>query len=96
MEESEVRHENQLSSLAHEEKIQEARAEVESKIEEIRLRNQTELENKGAQNKEEEAFLATIQKMNVDLTKYLVAQYQVPDKLIRIEGEKKPQFHIHD
>lgn len=96
MEESEVRHENQLARLAHEEKLREAKAEVESKIEEIRFRNQTELENKGASNKEEENFLATIQKMNVDLTKYLVAQYQAPDKLIRIDGEKKPQLHIHE
>jgi hypothetical protein len=96
MEESEVRHENQLARLAHDEKLREEKAELEARIEEIRLKNKTELENKGALNKEEETFLATIQKMNVDLTKYLVAQYQVPDKLIRIEGEKKAQLHVHD
>jgi hypothetical protein len=96
MEESEVKHKNQLARLAHEEELRETKAELESEIEEIKLRNQLELENKGARNKEEEAFLATIKKMNVDLTKYLVAQYQTPDKLIRIDGEKKPQLHIHD
>jgi hypothetical protein len=34
--------------------------------------------------------------MQVDLTKYLVAQYQNPDRLIRVEGEKRTQLHLHE
>lgn len=37
-----------------------------------------------------------LQAMQVDLTKYLVAQYQNPDRLIRVEGEKRTQLHLHE
>ena len=45
-----------------------------------------------------------MQSMQVDLTRYLVAQYQHPDRVIRIDNgsngkpqpELQPQFHLHE
>jgi hypothetical protein len=44
-----------------------------------------------------------MQGMQVDLTRYLVAQYQHPDRVIRIDGgdgaappRVRPQLHMHE
>lgn len=45
------------------------------------------------------AFLEGAAGLKVDLTRYLVAQYQHPDRVIRLEGASrgtKPQVHLHD
>ncbi len=96
MEENEILHKNNLLKLEHEEKLRQAKAETDIKLDELRNRNKISIENKQEVNKEDEAFLATIKTMNVDLTKYLIAQYQPADKLIKIDAAQKPQLHIHD
>jgi hypothetical protein len=37
-----------------------------------------------------------MQDMQVDLTRYLVAQYQNPDRLIQITGDDQAQLHLHE
>lgn len=46
-------------------------------------------------NAEHVRYLQEMQKMNIDLTRYLVAQYQNPDRLIRIEDGQNTQLHLH-
>ncbi|MDB5354327.1 MAG: hypothetical protein JWN24_780 [Phycisphaerales bacterium] len=69
-------------------------ADLESK----RLGNDIELQHLKESNRERLAFLQAMQGMQVDLTRYLIAQYQHPDRLIRIErdGRRLPQVHLHD
>jgi hypothetical protein len=54
-------------------------------------------------NRERLAFLQSMHDMQVDLTRYLVAQYQHPDRVIRIDGagpsngeDSRPQLHLHE
>ena len=41
-------------------------------------------------------FLRDIQGLQVDLIRYLVAQYQHPNRLIRVDGVNGSQLHLHD
>lgn len=58
-----------------------------------------ELEQQRASDAQRLAFLGGAAELKVDLTRYLVAQYQHPDRLIRIDGEPgggAAQLHLHD
>ena len=55
-----------------------------------------ELEHKQATDEEQARYLGTMREMQVDLTRYLVAQYQHPDRLIRISGDNGAQLHVHE
>ena len=60
--------------------------------------NELELEHGRAKNAEQSAYLKSMREMQVDLTRYLVAQYQHPDRLIRIDGGERENtsLHLHD
>ena len=47
-------------------------------------------------NEEKAAFLNSIAGMEVDMTRYLVAQYQNPDRVVRVESDNGNQVHLHD
>lgn len=42
------------------------------------------------------SFLREVKQLDVDLTRYLVARYRNPDRLIRIDSGAPPQLHLHD
>ncbi len=44
---------------------------------------------------ERTAFLQSMQALQVDLTRYLAARYQNPDRLIRIDGDGRARVHLH-
>lgn len=96
MEEADLRHKNALARLEHEEQIRQERLEGETELEQIRQRNAVELERKQALDREEEAFLKALRALEVDVTRYLVAQHQAADKLIRIDTATPPQLHVHE
>ncbi|MBC7474552.1 MAG: hypothetical protein H7263_09700 [Candidatus Sericytochromatia bacterium] len=96
MEETEINHENKISRLASEEKLSQDKLINQSKYEDLRTINQINIEHKLLTNKEQETFLKTIKELDVDLTKYLVAQYYTADKLIKIDSDSKPQLHLHN
>ena len=37
-----------------------------------------------------------VREMQVDLTRYLVAQFQHPDRSIRISGDNGARLHVHE
>ena len=47
-------------------------------------------------NEEKAAFLTSVSAMEVDMTRYLVAQYQHPDRVFRVEGDSDTQVHLHE
>lgn len=96
MDEAEIHHQNRLERLTHEEAMRKKLVERETKREARRLWNEMELANLQATNREQAAFLQALQGLQVDVTRYLVAKYQNPDKLIRIDGKESPQLHLHE
>ncbi len=50
-----------------------------------------------AEDAQRESHLAQLRRLDVDLSRYLVAQYQSPDKVIRVESADRgaAQLHVH-
>jgi hypothetical protein len=96
MEEAEQRHKAHLAALEHEEKLRQTEAEQQRTAQAARMMNEIEQEHQAAINGEQVAFLKGMQNMKIDLTRYLVAQYQNPDRLIRIEDSQGAQLHLHE
>ena len=96
MEKAQAEHEVRLERLNHDERMRSLEAEQKAKEQAKRNLNQIELENLRATDEEKTNYLGTMREMQVDLTRYLVAQYQNPDRLIRISGDNGAQLHLHD
>ncbi len=61
-----------------------------------RAEHELELELARAKGRERMVFLESIAGMQVDLTRYLVASFQAPDRLVRIEGAgTTPLLHLY-
>jgi hypothetical protein len=84
-----------LERLAHEEALRSRAADQEQEARAHREMNAVEVEHMRAADGQRAEFFKTLQGMQVDLTRYLVAQYQNPDRLIRIDGDNKTQLHLH-
>lgn len=107
MEEARVVHQNRLNAVAAEAKLKAQRAEKEQELsllrataeQELVLQQRThELEHaqREADHREQIAYLGGMAALKVDLTRYLVAQYQNPDKIVRIDGAVGSQLHLHE
>lgn len=89
-------HKVRLERMAHEEALRSRAADQEQEAKAHREMNAVEVEHMRAADGQRAEFLKTLQGMQVDLTRYLVAQYQNPDRLIRIDGDNKTQLHLHE
>jgi hypothetical protein len=107
MEEAETRHQTHLRQLQHEAGLRELESSQQQALEarrredalaiEMRQKeNEVHLLNEKAHHDEQTAFFGRMRELQVDLTRYLVAQYQNPDKVIRIDGGAGPQLHLHE
>lgn len=108
MEEAETRHSNHLKQLEHDAQLQQLEAGQKQEIEAKRRRedldltvkrqqNELTLSHEKAMHEEQGQFFGRMRELQVDLTRYLVAQYQNPDKVIRIDqGRDAPQLHLHE
>lgn len=107
MEEAETTHQNRLKQLNHEaeltqregdqKQLLEARRREEDLAAEVKRRqNDLVLEHERALHEEQIGFFTRMRELQVDLTRYLVAQYQNPDKVIRIDNGPSPQLHLHE
>ena len=107
MEEAETQHQNRIKQLEHDaelaqretdqKQILEAKWREEEIAAEVKRRQNTiALEHERAMHEEQTGFFARMRELQVDLTRYLVAQYQNPDKVIRIDNGPTPQLHLHE
>jgi hypothetical protein len=96
MQRAQTEHELQLKHLQHEGELTRNEAAQQQEIVHRRALQGIELEHLQAENAERLEFLRGMHGMQVDLTRYLVAQYQHPDRLIRVDGIKGHQLHLHD
>ena len=97
MEMADAAHRTEMLRREHDGQIRQKRVELEAELYEQGRKNALELDRRRATNAERAGYLARMREMQVDLTRYLVAQYQNPDRLIRVEGGdgRKPQLHLH-
>jgi hypothetical protein len=107
MDEAEGRHQIRLKQMSHQAELELNEAlhkqEWEAKRQDAELAattkaRQLEVERHHEQASQElrAAYFGQLHGLQVDLTRYLVAQYQHPDKIIRIDGQQKPQLHLHE
>ncbi len=96
METQRAEHSVRLRRLKHEEQLRRQEAERQADANSTRRAHEIELEFQRATDDQRAGFLTTMRDMQVDLTRYLVAQYQNPDRLIRISGDHPAQFHLHE
>ncbi len=96
MEKADTEHRNRLAEMQHAEELRQEKLQLEADLDAQQQRGALELEHRRATNAERAAYLGNIREMQVDLTKYLVAQYQNPDRLIKIASDGAgPQMHLH-
>jgi hypothetical protein len=107
METQQTEHTVRLQRLEHDEQLRRQEAEQQANADATRRGNEIEREHQRESHRIEleylrttdeqrASYLATIREMQVDLTRYLVAQYQNPDRLIRISGDNGAQLHLHE
>ncbi len=107
VEQERVVHQTRLNALGAEAKLRLERTQKTQELElarnaaeqDLALRERShalELEQRRSDNAEQLAFLQGIGGLHVDLTRYLVAQYQHPDKIVRIDGALGSQLHLHE
>ncbi|MCA9261874.1 MAG: hypothetical protein KDA61_21800, partial [Planctomycetales bacterium] len=89
-------HEESLVRLKHEGKLERRGTQHRQLVEHQREDQSVAIEQIRAENEARLALLQQMQGLQVDLTRYLVAQYQHPDRLIRVDGGVGPQLHLHD
>jgi len=107
METQQTEHAVRLKRLEHDEQLRRQEAERQAETDATRRTNEAErehqresqrieLEHQQATDEEQARYLATMREMQVDLTRYLVAQYQNPDRLVRISSDNGAQLHLHE
>jgi hypothetical protein len=97
MEQANVEHQNRLAEMKHDETMRQRGVELEAELDAQRRHTELTVEEHHSANAEQLNLWQQMRAMQVDLTRYLVAQYQNPDRLIRIAGEAgNPQLHLHD
>lgn len=96
MELKQAEHAHALEEMAHVQQLRHTAAEQEHEVRQQRILNEVAIERLRARNQERTVFLQTVRALEVDMTRYLVAQYQHPDRLIRIDGKETPQLHVHN
>uniref|UniRef100_A0A7S3GGK3 Band 7 domain-containing protein n=2 Tax=Palpitomonas bilix TaxID=652834 RepID=A0A7S3GGK3_9EUKA len=99
MEIAEQQHKNEMSKRQHEEKMRQREVEREVEKKAAEDMQQLELKAKHDLNEEQARYYGRMKEMGVDLTRYLVSQYQHPDKVIKVDGNaggKTPQLHLHE
>lgn len=107
VEEARTMHQSRLTALTTEARLRAeateqeqalrlARSEAEQDLDLKTRAREGELAHTEAGHREELAFLSGIAALKVDVTRYLVAQYQHPDKIVRIDTAAAPQLHLHE
>jgi hypothetical protein len=84
------------SARDHDSELRRKEADHKQQAAHVRDLQQIEVEELHSKNEERLRFLREIQALEVDVTRYLVAQYQHPDRPIQINGNGDRQLHLHE
>jgi len=107
MDEAATRHQLRLTQLSHRAELEQQAATQQQALAAKQQEEELAVATRGRQlelerlhekttHEQQEKHFARLKDLQVDLTRYLVAQYQHPDKLIRIDGQYQPQMHLHE
>jgi hypothetical protein len=96
MQRVQTEHELALKQLQHHAELGRKDAAQKQEVAYQRDLKSAELEYLEAEDSERLRYLREMQGLQVDLTRYLVAQYQHPDRLIRVDGINGSQLHLHE
>ncbi|MFB3891992.1 MAG: hypothetical protein ACE15C_08210 [Phycisphaerae bacterium] len=96
MEQEQAEHKIRLERLGHDETLRALKEEQANEASAKQRANEIDVEHQKATDAQRVELLKAMQALQVDLTKYLVAQYQNPDRVIRVEGERRTQLHLHE
>jgi hypothetical protein len=96
LQQAQTAHDVQLKQLQHDAELARENQSQQQDLEFQRAQKAVELQHVQAEDSERLRFLREMQSLQVDLTRYLVAQYQHPDRSIRVEGSNGAQLHLHD
>ena len=96
MDREQAEHKIRLDRMAHDETMRARTEEQENDAAARRRLNAIELEHRQATDAQRAEMLKAMQEMQVDLTRYLVAQYRNPDRLVQIAGASGEQMHLHE
>jgi hypothetical protein len=107
LERCEIEHQGQVKRIAHEEQLREQQLDHDAKLrqqqqnqeqsaESEREHLEMQLKHRQATYEQRGGFLKTLQGMQVDMTRFLVARNERPDRRIRLDGDPRTQLHLHD
>ncbi len=96
MQHAQAEHDEQMHELQHGGELHRKEADHKQQIVHRRELQQLDAEHLHTENEERVRFLREMQSLQVDVTRYLVAQYQHPDRLIQIDGTGRSQLHLHE
>ena len=92
---AQAEHDQSLSELKHDGELARRESDHRQRLQHQRENGLAEVEQTRATDEARLALLQRMQGLQFDLTRYLVAQYQHPDRLIRVDGSPGPQLHLH-
>lgn len=96
MEQDATRHTASLEKLQEEERIARRRLAADASRAERDADHQQRLRQRQELDRQKQVFAGGMRDAGVDVTRWLVARYQHPDRLIRIEGREDLQLQVAD
>jgi len=105
IERHEVEHQARVKRIAHEEQLRQEQAEREARIKERETlgeqqlsartkRSALALQHRQQAYAQRVEYLRSMQTLGVDMTRYLVARHEKPDRRIVLDGNHRPHVHL--
>jgi hypothetical protein len=106
LERREVEHQTRVKRIAYEEQLRQqevehqarlkrTQAEQQQAIDNDRQKAEMQLQSRQAHYDQRSNFLKTIKELQVDMTRFLVARSERPDRRIQITGDRAEQLQLH-
>lgn len=106
MQREEAEHEGRVKRIAHDEQLRQRQLEHEAQMRQRqaeqeqaqaakRQQDEMVLQRRQAVYDQRVAFLQSVRDLQVDMTRYLTARHEKPDRRIQIDGDRRAQLHLH-
>ena len=95
IQQAEADHQRVLDRAAHDEKLRQQAAAAAADLAIDHDRRAAALREAEARHGRRVAFLTAVQGLQVDLTRYLVARHEKPDRRIRVDGDAAGRVRLH-
>jgi hypothetical protein len=99
MQRADAEHQAAVGRIAHDEQLRQRQVEREQRLEDRRRRVELARQRRQAVYEQRVAFLQNVRALEVDMTRYLVARHERPDRRIQLDGscgDRRTQLHLHE